>query len=535
MHFIRSSLRAQLLLIGSTGLLGLAAAALVAILLVERVRVGGPVYEEVKLGQDLIADILPPPAYILESYLTCFQVLEADTPQRKDELLARGKELTSGFGGYQERLTYWSKALPAGQLRDALIGPSMLSAQQFISLRDGAFTTFVRAGKHAEARALLATEMKVAYDLHRTAIDNVVRLANERNAKVEDSVQDALHGGWIWFSCIICSAFTISISLILWSSRTITNSVHSTGLVVEQVAKGNLCGSAIEKRVDELGLLAKGVNRMVSDLRSLVSRLAASGKDVANQADTMGGLTTTVARGLAESSLRMQGMTAAVEQITVNFSEISNNIHEFTQALHEISHNVSNTTEHSTAVSGMIQQATTEVNGLGDAIDRIKGISTLIRKIAEQTNLLALNATIEAASAGEYGRGFAVVAGEVKILARKTADATAQIESLIQDVLIRSQGVGTSVSAVNGIIQQVVHAQGSVSSAVEEQTVTINEIGRVMKEAVNAMREISSNLVGLDGEMKRIGASSDLASGASRNLKDVAASMQDTVGKFSYL
>ena len=48
----------------------------------------------------------------------------------------------------------------------------------------------------------------------------------------------------------------------------------------------------------------------------------------------------------------------------------------------------------------------------------------LISDIASQTNLLALNATIEAARAGVAGRGFAVVAGEVKELARETAQAT---------------------------------------------------------------------------------------------------------------
>ena len=32
-------------------------------------RVGGPLYGKIKLGNDLVADILPPPEYVIEAYL----------------------------------------------------------------------------------------------------------------------------------------------------------------------------------------------------------------------------------------------------------------------------------------------------------------------------------------------------------------------------------------------------------------------------------------------------------------------------------
>lgn len=74
------------------------------------------------------------------------------------------------------------------------------------------------------------------------------------------------------------------------------------------------------------------------------------------------------------------------------------------------------------------------VEGLNQKAASIEGIVGLIRNISDQTNLLALNAAIEAARAGDLGRGFAVVADEVRNLAKRTGEATSEIESLVATI-----------------------------------------------------------------------------------------------------
>ncbi|WP_369819628.1 methyl-accepting chemotaxis protein [Actinoplanes sp. TFC3] len=112
---------------------------------------------------------------------------------------------------------------------------------------------------------------------------------------------------------------------------------------------------------------------------------------------------------------------------------------------------------------------TAEVNALGQASAAIGDVLKIISSIAEQTNLLALNATIEAARAGEVGKGFAVVAGEVKELARETAEATHKVTEHIAGIQGSSRAVAEGIHTTSRIIAQLDAVQASMTTVLERQ------------------------------------------------------------------
>jgi methyl-accepting chemotaxis protein len=196
-----------------------------------------------------------------------------------------------------------------------------------------------------------------------------------------------------------------------------------------------------------------------------------------------------------ETSAQANSASAGADQVSSNVQTVATGVEEMGSSIKEIAKNAAEAAEVASVAVTVADTTNTTVSQLGQSSAEIGKVIKVITSIAGQTNLLALNATIEAARAGEAGKGFAVVANEVKELAKETAKATEDISQKIEAIQRDTHEAVQAIDQIGTIIKQINEIQGTIASAVEEQTATTNEIARNVAEAAKGSNEIARNIV----------------------------------------
>ncbi len=311
---------------------------------------------------------------------------------------------------------------------------------------------------------------------------------------------------------IVSAVVTVLITIIaIWIANTISTPITKITDTLKDISQGegDLTARIGLKSKDEIGLMALFFNQFVEKLQGMVSDIAENAKalnsslkkistiseKMSSGAEEMTNKSNTVASSAEEMSSNMSSVAAASEQSSTNISMVSSAAEEMTSTINEISNN----TEKTRGSSNQAVARTKEVSGNIDQLSKdaleIGRVVEAINDISEQTNLLALNATIEAARAGEAGKGFAVVAGEIKDLARQTAEATLEIKEKINSIQSSTRVTVTTIEEIVSEINSVNNMIDTVAAAVEEQSVTTNEIASNVNQAAQGIQEVTESVV----------------------------------------
>jgi methyl-accepting chemotaxis protein len=248
---------------------------------VSEVRVHGPAYERIAVAKDLIADVLPPPGFIVQSFLLAHEQVEAPEAATRDRFAARIDALRQEF---ETRHAYWREHLDDPRMRQRFGVDSYAPAQRFFAAYQQVFMPALAAHDLNAARAALRGPLKTAFDEHEAQIVQVVALAHQ-TVKREETLADATasHG-------LIVSA----LGLLLMAAGTLIAAIFVLGSIEAPLMRVRELFKAMANRDltqlmdldaqgdSEFGEMTRLANAAVESMREVL-------RSMAEQSDSLAG------------------------------------------------------------------------------------------------------------------------------------------------------------------------------------------------------------------------------------------------------
>jgi methyl-accepting chemotaxis protein len=406
------------------------------------------------------------------------------------EIIQKTKDAQQAGVDEQNRRNDRIKDLIAGDDQaQALFDRILRQRKDYISYRN---VLKVRLDAGEDVSAEVKTLLQPSANDYYTAVHAIAVHARDRLAADRAAVKANAASGQEALLASALVTLLASIGLAWGIKRSLVKPVQAAVGAASAIASGDLTRTIEAPGKDELGQLQRAVGAMQDSLRGIVANVQASSENIAAG-------TSQIAAGNADLSTRTEEQAASLQQTAASMKQLTESVRGNAVAAAEAAQLAKDASGVAGQGASAMQEVAASMQLIADSSKKISDITSVIDTIAFQTNLLALNAAVEAARAGAQGRGFAVVAGEVRTLARSSADAAKAIKALIGESTSQVDSGSRKVTQAGRTMDDIVGRVGKVSGLIAgisaasiEQTAGIEEVSDAMNQLDNLTQQNAS-------------------------------------------
>ncbi len=480
-------------------------------------KVNGALYQRIVQGKDLVADILPPPEYIIESYLVCLQLSAA----KIDEVKGLTDRLSALRTEYQSRHVFWENQHLDADMATILLKDADEPARAFYEIAFDALIPAVQK-KDIEAASAAMARMKPLYETHRLAIDRIVQLATKRGEADEAAAASQISRASGLLMLILAvslgAGIVIAVQIMRGLLRGLGGEPEYAADISRKIAAGDLSMVIHLKNGDETSMLFA-----MKTMQEILARILGHIKEAVDAISTG---SAQIANGNLDLSSRTEHQAGALQQTASAMEQLTGTVRQNADSAHDANALADSAAQIASKGGQMIVNVIDTMRSISQSSHRIVDIIGVIDGIAFQTNILALNAAVEAARAGEQGRGFAVVAAEVRNLAQRSASAAKEIKVLIS-------AATEQVDCGAKLVDQTGATMREIVSSVQRVSEMIGNITRSSNEQAAGIEQINQAILQMDRTTQENAALVEEAAAAASALQDQAGGLSHLTDQFT--